>query len=181
MFRGVQMNPESLLLHVCLEDGSFGLFPVCDCASFPVCDCQGSWSDVVGRRYSLLTCLLLSSLGYAMLGMSTNIALFVLARIPVGKSSAPSPSSLHALCRVRNRKLLKWRVSDGFREGPILFPPEPKNLTSHRSKAEASQVLKPIGCTPGSPDVPLSVGLHSILRRFPWPTHQGSVPHFDKL
>ncbi|XP_013867120.1 major facilitator superfamily domain-containing protein 9 isoform X2 [Austrofundulus limnaeus] len=44
----------------------------------------GSWSDVVGRRYSLLTCLLLSALGYGLLGMSTSITLFILARIPVG-------------------------------------------------------------------------------------------------
>ncbi|KAI5621283.1 major facilitator superfamily domain-containing protein 9 [Silurus asotus] len=44
----------------------------------------GSWSDVVGRRFSLLTCLLLSAFGYGLLGMSTTIALFVLARIPVG-------------------------------------------------------------------------------------------------
>ncbi|CAL8322657.1 unnamed protein product [Merluccius merluccius] len=44
----------------------------------------GSWSDVVGRRYSLLTCLLLSSLGYGLLGLSTSITLFVVARIPVG-------------------------------------------------------------------------------------------------
>lgn len=52
---------------------------------FSVCNLQGSWSDVVGRQYSLLTCLLLSALGYGLLGMSTSIALFVLARIPVGK------------------------------------------------------------------------------------------------
>ncbi|KAL4656955.1 major facilitator superfamily domain-containing protein 9 isoform X1 [Arapaima gigas] len=44
----------------------------------------GSWSDGVGRRYSLLTCLLLSAFGYALLGLSTSITLFVLARIPVG-------------------------------------------------------------------------------------------------
>nr|XP_046219691.1 major facilitator superfamily domain-containing protein 9-like [Oncorhynchus gorbuscha] len=44
----------------------------------------GSWSDVVGRRYSMLMCLLLSALGYGLLGMSTSIALFLLARIPVG-------------------------------------------------------------------------------------------------
>lgn len=41
---------------------------------------------MVGRQYSLLTCLLLSALGYGLLGMSTSIALFVLARIPVGES-----------------------------------------------------------------------------------------------
>lgn len=57
----------------------------CVLASLPVCDGQGSWSDVVGRRYSLLTCLLLSAFGYGLLGMSTSIALFVLARIPVGR------------------------------------------------------------------------------------------------
>ncbi|XP_023662801.1 major facilitator superfamily domain-containing protein 9 [Paramormyrops kingsleyae] len=44
----------------------------------------GSWSDGVGRRRSLLTCLLLSALGYALLGLSTSVALFVLARVPVG-------------------------------------------------------------------------------------------------
>ncbi|XP_030199931.1 major facilitator superfamily domain-containing protein 9 isoform X1 [Gadus morhua] len=44
----------------------------------------GGWSDVVGRRYSLLTCLLLSSLGYGLLGLSSSITLFVIARIPVG-------------------------------------------------------------------------------------------------
>ncbi|XP_047225770.1 major facilitator superfamily domain-containing protein 9 [Girardinichthys multiradiatus] len=44
----------------------------------------GSWSDVVGRRYSLLTSILLSAFGYGLLGISTSITLFVLARIPVG-------------------------------------------------------------------------------------------------
>ncbi|MBN3316318.1 MFSD9 protein, partial [Atractosteus spatula] len=44
----------------------------------------GSWSDVVGRRYSLVTCILLSALGYGLLGLSTNIVLFIVARIPVG-------------------------------------------------------------------------------------------------
>lgn len=32
----------------------------------------------------MLTCLLLSAFGYGLLGMSTSIVLFVLARIPVG-------------------------------------------------------------------------------------------------
>lgn len=34
----------------------------------------------------MLMCLLLSALGYGLLGMSTSIALFLLARIPVGES-----------------------------------------------------------------------------------------------
>ncbi|XP_021490505.2 major facilitator superfamily domain-containing protein 9 isoform X1 [Meriones unguiculatus] len=44
----------------------------------------GCWSDVVGRRPSLLVCVLLSALGYLLLGMSTNVFLFTLARVPVG-------------------------------------------------------------------------------------------------
>ncbi|XP_034377905.1 major facilitator superfamily domain-containing protein 9 [Arvicanthis niloticus] len=44
----------------------------------------GCWSDVVGRRSSLLVCILLSALGYFLLGMSTNVFLFTLARVSVG-------------------------------------------------------------------------------------------------
>ncbi|XP_017655406.2 major facilitator superfamily domain-containing protein 9 isoform X2 [Nannospalax galili] len=44
----------------------------------------GCWSDVVGRRSSLLVCILFSALGYLLLGVSTNVFLFILARIPVG-------------------------------------------------------------------------------------------------
>ncbi|XP_055463634.1 major facilitator superfamily domain-containing protein 9 isoform X3 [Psammomys obesus] len=44
----------------------------------------GCWSDVVGRRPSLLVCVLLSALGYLLLGMSTSVFLFTLARVPVG-------------------------------------------------------------------------------------------------
>lgn len=46
---------------------------------------QGCWSDVVGRRPSLLVCLLCSALGYLILGTSTNVFLFALARVPVGE------------------------------------------------------------------------------------------------
>uniref|UniRef100_A0A8D0BFY2 Major facilitator superfamily domain containing 9 n=1 Tax=Salvator merianae TaxID=96440 RepID=A0A8D0BFY2_SALMN len=44
----------------------------------------GSWSDVVGRPYCLLVCILFSALGYFVLSMSTNIFLFAVARIFVG-------------------------------------------------------------------------------------------------
>ncbi|XP_058990380.1 major facilitator superfamily domain-containing protein 9 isoform X4 [Mustela lutreola] len=44
----------------------------------------GCWSDVVGRRSSLLVCILFSALGYLILGASTNVFLFALARVPVG-------------------------------------------------------------------------------------------------
>ncbi|KAL4694469.1 hypothetical protein H8957_002438 [Semnopithecus entellus] len=44
----------------------------------------GCWSDVVGKRSSLLACILLSALGYLLLGAATNMFLFVLARVPAG-------------------------------------------------------------------------------------------------
>ncbi|XP_053445674.1 major facilitator superfamily domain-containing protein 9 isoform X2 [Nycticebus coucang] len=44
----------------------------------------GCWSDVVGRQASLLVCILLSALGYLLLGAATNVFLFVLARVPAG-------------------------------------------------------------------------------------------------
>ncbi|ELV11569.1 Major facilitator superfamily domain-containing protein 9 [Tupaia chinensis] len=45
---------------------------------------KGCWSDVVGRRSSLLVCILLSALGYLLLGAATNVFLFALARVPAG-------------------------------------------------------------------------------------------------
>lgn len=53
-----------------------------------VCSSQGCWSDVVGRRSSLLVCILLSALSYFLLGMSTNVFLFTLARVSVGEFSS---------------------------------------------------------------------------------------------
>ncbi|XP_044285556.1 major facilitator superfamily domain-containing protein 9 isoform X1 [Varanus komodoensis] len=44
----------------------------------------GSWSDVVGRSYCLLACILFSALGYFVLSISTNVFLFAIARIFVG-------------------------------------------------------------------------------------------------
>ncbi|XP_061482781.1 major facilitator superfamily domain-containing protein 9 isoform X2 [Rhineura floridana] len=44
----------------------------------------GSWSDVVGRPYCLLVCILFSALGYFMLSISSNVILFAAARIFVG-------------------------------------------------------------------------------------------------
>ncbi|KYO41389.1 major facilitator superfamily domain-containing protein 9 isoform A [Alligator mississippiensis] len=46
----------------------------------------GCWSDVVGRKQSLLACILFSALGYLLLGMSTNVFLFAIARVPVASS-----------------------------------------------------------------------------------------------
>ncbi|KAM9584856.1 major facilitator superfamily domain-containing protein 9 isoform 2-T2 [Trichechus inunguis] len=44
----------------------------------------GCWSDVVGKRSALLTCILSSALGYLLLGASTSVFLFAVARVPVG-------------------------------------------------------------------------------------------------
>ncbi|XP_028656483.1 major facilitator superfamily domain-containing protein 9 [Erpetoichthys calabaricus] len=44
----------------------------------------GSWSDVIGRRRSLLMCVTFSALGYGLLGVSSTLILYILARIPVG-------------------------------------------------------------------------------------------------
>nr|XP_028583784.1 major facilitator superfamily domain-containing protein 9 isoform X2 [Podarcis muralis] len=44
----------------------------------------GSWSDVVGRPYCLLVCIIFSALGYFMLSVSSNVVLFAVARIFVG-------------------------------------------------------------------------------------------------
>ncbi|XP_023589605.1 major facilitator superfamily domain-containing protein 9 isoform X2 [Trichechus manatus latirostris] len=43
----------------------------------------GCWSDVVGKRSALLTCILSSALGYLLLGASTSVFLFAVARVPV--------------------------------------------------------------------------------------------------
>lgn len=70
---------------------------------------QGCWSDVVGRRCSLLLCLLLSALGYLLLGASTSVFLFALARVPVGESH-PAPLSLSLVPEGRRgREGGKWR------------------------------------------------------------------------
>ncbi|XP_038576768.1 major facilitator superfamily domain-containing protein 9 isoform X2 [Micropterus salmoides] len=107
---------------------------VCGCVSFPVCDRQGSWSDVVGRRYSLLTCLLLSALGYGLLGMSTSIALFVLARIPVGlfkHSLSICRALLSDLVSDSERPLVMGHFNAASSVGFILGPVVGGYLTEH--------------------------------------------------
>ncbi|KAK2839977.1 hypothetical protein Q5P01_013717 [Channa striata] len=94
----------------------------------------GSWSDVVGRRYSLLTCLLLSALGYALLGMSTNIALFVLARIPVGlfkHSLSICRALLSDLVSQSERPLVMGHFNAASSVGFILGPVVGGYLTEH--------------------------------------------------
>ncbi|KAJ8397907.1 hypothetical protein AAFF_G00432540 [Aldrovandia affinis] len=94
----------------------------------------GSWSDVVGRRYSMLTCLLLSSLGYALLGMSTSITLFVLARIPVGlfkHSLSICRALLSDLVTETERPLVMGRFNAASSVGFILGPVVGGYLTEH--------------------------------------------------
>lgn len=94
----------------------------------------GSWSDVVGRRYSLLTCLLLSALGYGLLGRSTSIALFVLARIPVGlfkHSLSICRALLSDLVSESERPLVMGHFNAASSVGFILGPVVGGYLTEH--------------------------------------------------
>ncbi|XP_005733979.1 major facilitator superfamily domain-containing protein 9 isoform X1 [Pundamilia nyererei] len=94
----------------------------------------GSWSDVVGRRYSLLTCLQLSALGYGLLGMSTSIALFVLARIPVGlfkHSLSICRALLSDLVSASERPLVMGHFNAASSVGFILGPVVGGYLTEH--------------------------------------------------
>ncbi|KAM9347446.1 major facilitator superfamily domain-containing protein 9 [Symphorus nematophorus] len=94
----------------------------------------GSWSDVVGRRYSLLTCLLLSVLGYVLLGMSTSIALFVLSRIPVGlfkHSLSICRALLSDLVSESERPLVMGHFNAASSVGFILGPVVGGYLTEH--------------------------------------------------
>ncbi|XP_068602814.1 major facilitator superfamily domain-containing protein 9 [Brachionichthys hirsutus] len=94
----------------------------------------GGWSDVVGRRYSLLTCLLLSSFGYGLLGMSTNIALFVLARIPVGlfkHSLSINRALLSDLVSEAERPVVMGHFNAASSVGFILGPVVGGYLTEH--------------------------------------------------
>ncbi|XP_076016623.1 major facilitator superfamily domain-containing protein 9 isoform X1 [Genypterus blacodes] len=94
----------------------------------------GSWSDVVGRRYSLLTCLLLSALGYGLLGKSTSIALFVLARIPVGlfkHSLSICRALLSDLVSESERPLVMGHFNAASSVGFILGPVVGGYLTEH--------------------------------------------------
>ncbi|XP_034042238.1 major facilitator superfamily domain-containing protein 9-like [Thalassophryne amazonica] len=94
----------------------------------------GSWSDVVGRQYSLLTCLLLSALGYGLLGMSTSITLFVLARIPVGlfkHSLSICRALLSDLVSPSERPLVMGHFNAASSVGFILGPVVGGYLTEH--------------------------------------------------
>nr|XP_046260169.1 major facilitator superfamily domain-containing protein 9 [Scatophagus argus] len=94
----------------------------------------GSWSDVVGRRYSLLACLLLSASGYCLLGMSTSIALFVLARIPVGlfkHSLSICRALLSDLVSDSERPLVMGHFNAASSVGFILGPVVGGYLTEH--------------------------------------------------
>ena len=47
---------------------------------------QGQWSDVAGRRFTLLVCLFMTGLGYSMFAMATTVTVMFIARIPLGKT-----------------------------------------------------------------------------------------------
>ncbi|NXQ50975.1 MFSD9 protein, partial [Catharus fuscescens] len=85
----------------------------------------GCWSDIVGRRYSLLACILLSTLGYFLLGNSTTVFLFALSRVPVGifkHTLSISKALLSDLVSERERPLVMGRFNAASGVGFILGP-----------------------------------------------------------
>ncbi|NXL29220.1 MFSD9 protein, partial [Glaucidium brasilianum] len=85
----------------------------------------GCWSDIVGRRYSLLACILLSALGYFLLGTSPTVLLFALSRVPVGifkHTLSISKALLSDLVSERDRPLVMGRFNAASSVGFILGP-----------------------------------------------------------
>ncbi|KAF2986371.1 hypothetical protein EK904_003635 [Melospiza melodia maxima] len=85
----------------------------------------GCWSDIVGRRYSLLACILLSALGYFLLGNSTTVFLFAISRILVGifkHTLSISKALLSDLVSERDRPLVMGRFNAASSVGFILGP-----------------------------------------------------------
>ncbi|XP_048351187.1 major facilitator superfamily domain-containing protein 9 isoform X4 [Sphaerodactylus townsendi] len=85
----------------------------------------GSWSDVVGRPYCLLSCILFSALGYFFLSMSTNVFLFAVARIIVGifkHTHSVSKVFLSDLVSERERLLVIGHFNAASNFGFILGP-----------------------------------------------------------
>ncbi|XP_062431155.1 major facilitator superfamily domain-containing protein 9 [Rhea pennata] len=87
----------------------------------------GCWSDVIGRRYSLLACILLSALGYFLLGISTTVFVFAISRVFVGifkHTLSISKALLSDLVSERNRPLVIGRFNAasnvGFIVGPVV-------------------------------------------------------------
>ncbi|NXL97552.1 MFSD9 protein, partial [Tyrannus savana] len=85
----------------------------------------GCWSDIVGRQYSLLACILLSALGYFLLGTSTTVLLFAISRVPVGifkHTLSISKALLSDLVSERDRPLVMGRFNAASSVGFILGP-----------------------------------------------------------
>ncbi|NWH60510.1 MFSD9 protein, partial [Geococcyx californianus] len=85
----------------------------------------GCWSDIVGRRYSLLACILLSALGYFLLGTATSVFLFAISRVPVGifkHTLSISKALLSDLVSERDRPLVMGRFNAASGVGFILGP-----------------------------------------------------------
>ncbi|NXD07508.1 MFSD9 protein, partial [Nothocercus nigrocapillus] len=85
----------------------------------------GCWSDIVGRQYSLLACILLSALGYFLLGTSTTVFLFAISRVPVGifkHTLSISKALLSDLVSEQDRPLVIGRFNAASSMGFILGP-----------------------------------------------------------
>ena len=73
------------------------------------CKClQGKWSDVSGRRYCLLWCMVLTSSGYFTLAVASTLSIVMLARLQNGetilKFSGLSYSYSYNGCKHMNKK-----------------------------------------------------------------------------
>ncbi|XP_077199690.1 major facilitator superfamily domain-containing protein 9 isoform X3 [Paroedura picta] len=85
----------------------------------------GSWSDTVGRPHCLLSCILFSAVGYFVLGMSTNVFLFAVARIIVGifkHTHSVSKVLISDLVSERERLLVLGHFNAASNFGFILGP-----------------------------------------------------------
>ncbi|XP_063809495.1 major facilitator superfamily domain-containing protein 9 [Pseudophryne corroboree] len=85
----------------------------------------GSWSDIVGRRYSLITCIIVSAFGYGLLGISISIYIYAIARIPVGvfkHSLSISKAFLSDLVSEKERPHVMGRFNAASSMGFILGP-----------------------------------------------------------
>ncbi|CAM4405577.1 unnamed protein product [Caretta caretta] len=85
----------------------------------------GCWSDVIGRQYSLIACILFSAVGYLLLGMSTSVWLFAIARVPVGifkHTLSISKALLSDLVSEKERPLVIGHFNAASSVGFILGP-----------------------------------------------------------
>ncbi|KAG8451853.1 hypothetical protein GDO86_003881 [Hymenochirus boettgeri] len=86
---------------------------------------MGSWSDIAGKQFSLIICILASAFGYGLLGLSTNIFIYTAARVPVGifkHSLSISKALLSDLVPEKDRPSVMGKFNAASSVGFILGP-----------------------------------------------------------